>query len=76
MVLAAEGDAYFAAGRYIQAAQAYAQSSKGFEEVVLRFVDKDERDALRVFLVSKLERLKKSVRLRPVSGYSILNLDC
>ncbi|GAA5866874.1 hypothetical protein JCM3774_004586 [Rhodotorula dairenensis] len=60
VVLAAEGDAYFAAGRYIQAAQAYAQSSKGFEEVVLRFVDKNERDALRVFLVAKLERLKKT----------------
>ncbi|GAA5965015.1 hypothetical protein JCM8115_005683 [Rhodotorula mucilaginosa] len=59
-VLAAEADAYFAAGRFIQAAQAYAQSSKGFEEVVLRFVDKNERDALRVFLVAKLERLKKS----------------
>ncbi|GAA5992074.1 hypothetical protein JCM10908_000728 [Rhodotorula pacifica] len=59
-VLAAEADAYFAAGRFIQAAQAYAQSSKGFEEVVLRFVDKHERDALRVYLVAKLEKLKKS----------------
>jgi hypothetical protein len=65
-VLAAEADAYFAAGRFIQAAQAYAQSSKGFEEVVLRFVDKNERDALRVFLVAKLERLKKSVRVGPI----------
>ncbi|BGP21553.1 tethering complex subunit [Rhodotorula toruloides] len=59
-VLAAEADSYFSAGRYIQSAQAYAQSSKPFEEVVLRFVDKDERDALRYFLVAKLERLKRS----------------
>ncbi|GAA5995221.1 tethering complex subunit PEP3 [Rhodotorula paludigena] len=59
-VLAAEADSYFAAGRYIQSAQAYAQSSKGFEEVVLRFVEKDERDALRYFLVAKLERLKRT----------------
>lgn len=66
-VLAAEADAYFAAGRFIQAAQAYAQSSKGFEEVVLRFVDENERDALRVFLVAKLERLEKSVRVGPIS---------
>lgn len=63
-VLAAEADSYFSAGRYIQSAQAYAQSSKPFEEVVLRFVDKDERDALRYFLVAKLERLKRSVRSR------------
>ena len=42
---------------------------------MLRFVDRNERDALRVFLVAKLERLKKSVRywsdlcpLREVNG--------
>lgn len=71
-VLAAEADSYFSAGRYIQSAQAYAQSSKPFEEVVLRFVDKDERDALRYFLVAKLERLKRSVRAR--SRFSLVAL--
>ncbi|GAA6046606.1 hypothetical protein JCM3770_006235 [Rhodotorula araucariae] len=59
-VLAAEADSYFAAGKFIQAAQAYAQSSKSFEEVVLRFVERDERDALRYYLVAKLERLKRT----------------
>ena len=59
-VLAAEADAYFAAGRFIPSAQSYAQSSKPFEEVVLRFVDKGERDALRYYLVAKLERLKRT----------------
>ncbi|GAA5923143.1 tethering complex subunit PEP3 [Sporobolomyces koalae] len=59
-VLAAEADSYFAAGRYIQSAQSYAQSSKSFEEVVLRFVDKNERDALRYYLVAKLERLRRT----------------
>jgi hypothetical protein len=48
-------------GRYIQSAQCYAQSSKSFEEVVLRFVDKNERDALRYYLVAKLERLRRTV---------------
>jgi hypothetical protein len=62
-VLAAEADAYFASGRYIQSAQCYAQSSKAFEEVVLRFVDKNERDALRYYLGAKLERLRRTVRL-------------
>lgn len=60
-VLAAEADHYFSLGRYIQSAQCYAQSSKSFEEVVLRFVDKNERDALRYYLVAKLERLRRTV---------------
>ncbi|KAK4050478.1 tethering complex subunit [Microbotryomycetes sp. JL221] len=59
-VLAAEADAYFESGRYIQSAQSYAQSSRTFEDVVLRFVDKNERDALRYYLVARLERLKKT----------------
>jgi tetratricopeptide (TPR) repeat protein len=62
IVNAAQGDAYFTQGRYIQSAEAYAQSTKSFEEVVLRFTDKDERDALRYYLVRCLERLKKNVR--------------
>lgn len=61
-VLAAEADSHFAAGKFIQAAQAYAQSSTSFEEVVLRFVERDERDALRYYLGAKLERLKRTVR--------------
>ncbi|GAA5932223.1 hypothetical protein JCM3775_001164 [Rhodotorula graminis] len=59
-VLAAEADSHFAAGKFIQAAQAYAQSSKSFEEVVLRFVERDERDALRYYLSARLERLKRT----------------
>lgn len=52
-------------GRFIQAAQCYAQSSKPFEEVVLSFVDKNERDALRYYLVAKLERLRRSASPAP-----------
>ena len=60
-VYAAQADAYFSQGRYIQSAEAFAQSSKPFEEVVLRFIEKEERDALRYYLVRGLERLKKNV---------------
>ncbi|KAM0793369.1 hypothetical protein ACM66B_000824 [Microbotryomycetes sp. NB124-2] len=59
-VLAAEAEAYFASNRFIQSAQAFAQSSRNFEDVVLKFVDKNERDALRYYLVARLERLKKT----------------
>jgi hypothetical protein len=47
--------------KYIPAAQIYAQCSKPFEEVVLGFIDRGERDALRYYLISRLERLKRQV---------------
>ncbi|KAF8525048.1 Pep3/Vps18/deep orange family-domain-containing protein [Hysterangium stoloniferum] len=59
-VLARQADAHFDAGRYIQSAQCYAQSSKSFEEVTLRFIDVGERDALRYYLISRLERTRKT----------------
>lgn len=62
VVLSAQGDRFLKEGRHIQAAQSYAQSfTRTFEEVVLRFLDVDARDALRYYLVTRLERLKKSV---------------
>ncbi len=61
-VLSAQANAYFKEARYFQAAQCYAQCSTTFEEVVLRFLDVGERDALRSYLISRLERTKKAVR--------------
>ncbi|KZT41330.1 hypothetical protein SISSUDRAFT_1042912 [Sistotremastrum suecicum HHB10207 ss-3] len=60
LVLASQANAFFLEGRYIQSAQSYAQSSTPFEEVVLRFLDAKERDALRYYLVARLERTKKT----------------
>lgn len=60
-VLSFQGDRFFAEGKYIQAAQAYAQTfMRAFEEIVLRFTDADQRDALRYYLVLRLERLDKN----------------
>ena len=61
LVNAALADKYFQEGKFIQAAQCYAQSSRGFEEVALAFGDAGENDALRYFLVCRLERLPKTV---------------
>ncbi|KAG6862426.1 hypothetical protein C0995_011866 [Termitomyces sp. Mi166 len=58
-VLSAQADAYFSDGRYFQAAQCYAQCSNTFEEVSLKFLDAGERDALRSYLISRLERTRK-----------------
>ena len=66
--MTAQAHAYFADGRYFQAAQAYAQCSVTFEEVSLKFLDVGERDALRSYLISRLERTKRTVS-------SLLSLD-
>lgn len=61
VILGRQADLYFAQRKYIQSAQVYAQSTtKPFESVVLKFVEVDERDALRYYLSARLERSKKS----------------
>jgi hypothetical protein len=48
----------------LQAAKTYAECSRSFEFVALRFVDADEKDGLRVYLSERLARLDKNVSLR------------
>ncbi|KAL4070829.1 Pep3/Vps18/deep orange family-domain-containing protein [Scleroderma citrinum] len=60
LVLSAQAKAFFDEGRSFQAAQCYAQCSVPFEEVTLKFLDAGERDALRSYLISRLERTKKT----------------
>ncbi|TPX36548.1 hypothetical protein SmJEL517_g01238 [Synchytrium microbalum] len=59
-IATAQADYYFAQQRYALSATYYAQSkSVPFEDVVLRFLAKNERDALKVFLLSKLQRMPR-----------------
>ncbi|KAJ3569421.1 hypothetical protein NP233_g5052 [Leucocoprinus birnbaumii] len=58
--MTAQADSFFKDGRYFQAAGCYAQCSTTFEEVVLKFLDAGERDALRSYLISRLERTRKT----------------
>ncbi|KAI0051712.1 hypothetical protein FA95DRAFT_1675740 [Auriscalpium vulgare] len=58
-VISAQAHTYFKEGRYFQAAQSYAQCSVPFEEVTLKFLDANERDALRSYLGSRLERTRR-----------------
>ena len=62
-VTSAQAQAYFDQGRYFQAAHCYSQSSVSFEDVALKFLDIGERDSLRSYLVSRLERTRKGVSL-------------
>ncbi len=59
-VLASQANALFDEARYFNAAQCYAQTSITFEEVTLKFLDVGERDALRSYLISRLERTRKT----------------
>ena len=61
IVISAQAQAYFDQGRYFQAAHCYSQSSVSFEDVALKFLDVGERDSLRSYLVSRLERTQKGV---------------
>lgn len=63
LILSAQANNLFTEGRYFQAAQSYAQCSATFEEVTLKFLDVGERDSLRSYLISRLERTKKTVRV-------------
>lgn len=47
---------------YTNAAKCYAQAQVSFEEVALKFIQVDERQALRMFLLKKLDSLKNQVR--------------
>ncbi|KAN0100510.1 Pep3/Vps18/deep orange family domain containing protein [Tylopilus felleus] len=59
-VLSVQAHAFFEEKRYFQAAQCYTQCSVSFEEVTLKFLDVGERDALRSYLISRLERTRKT----------------
>ncbi|KAF9569895.1 DigA protein [Agrocybe pediades] len=59
-ILLAQANSYFDNGQYFQAAQSYAHCSATFEEVALKFLDAGERDSLRSYLISRLERTRKS----------------
>lgn len=59
IVRSRQGDALYDEGKYLLSARAYAESSRSFEFVTLRFVDADERDALRAYLIGRLDKLDK-----------------
>ena len=59
-VAIASGDYLVSKGQFLEAASVYGKSSKPFEQVALTFIDQDEQDALRKYLLTKLSTYKKS----------------
>ncbi|KAF2457272.1 Pep3/Vps18/deep orange family-domain-containing protein [Lineolata rhizophorae] len=59
-VATASGDYLVGKGQFQEAALVYGRSTKPFEQVALTFIDNDEQDALRKYLLTKLQHLKKT----------------
>ncbi|WAR03107.1 VPS18-like protein, partial [Mya arenaria] len=57
-VLTKQAEFLFNERRYLEAAEMYAQTENSFEEIALKFIRLDDRDALRRLLHKKLESLK------------------
>ncbi|TDH68068.1 hypothetical protein CCR75_004272 [Bremia lactucae] len=56
-VLTAQADKLFEKGAYDRAAVLYAKTTRSFEEVALKFLEKETRDSLLLFLLQKLKSL-------------------
>ena len=65
-VATASGDYLSSTGQYLEAASVWGKSSKAFEEVCLSLVDNGQDDALRKYLLTKLDSYKKSSYMQRV----------
>lgn len=57
-VLIKEADMLFENGHYETSAQRYAETQSNFEEICLKLIEKNQQDALKLYLRSKLDTLK------------------
>uniref|UniRef100_A0AAY4AWJ0 Vacuolar protein sorting-associated protein 18 homolog n=1 Tax=Denticeps clupeoides TaxID=299321 RepID=A0AAY4AWJ0_9TELE len=60
MVLAKEAEHCFQNKRYLESAKCYALTQNYFEEIALKFIEAKQEDALKEFLLKKLNSLKAS----------------
>jgi hypothetical protein len=58
------GDYLMGKANFVEAAAVYGQSNKPFEEVALSFIDNDQPDALRKYLLSKLSLSKRTAAMQ------------
>ena len=62
MVLAREAEHCFQNKRYLESAKCYALTQNYFEEIALKFIEAKQEDALKEFLLKKLNNLKPGER--------------
>jgi len=60
LILTKQAEQLFSEGRWVESAMHYAKTKCSFEEVTLKFMDLEEKNALKNYLKKKLETLKWS----------------
>jgi len=63
-VLTKEAEGLFASKNYMHSAKIYAETQTSFEEVALKFIALEDKDALKQFLMHKLNTLKSSEKMQ------------
>ena len=63
-VLTKEAEHLFASKKYLQSAKVYAETQTSFEEVALKFISLEDKDALKQFLMHKLNTMKSSEKMQ------------
>uniref|UniRef100_A0A8C8FPF5 Vacuolar protein sorting-associated protein 18 homolog n=1 Tax=Oncorhynchus tshawytscha TaxID=74940 RepID=A0A8C8FPF5_ONCTS len=79
MVLAKEAEHCFQDKRYLESAKCYALTQNYFEEIALKFIEAKQEEALKEFLLKKLNNLKQSEKTQItllVTWLTELYLNC
>ena len=63
-VLTKEAEHLFASRKYLDSAKVYAETQTSFEEIALKFIALEDKDALKQFLMHKLNTLKSTEKMQ------------
>jgi len=63
-VLTKEAEHLFADKKYLDSAKVYAETQTSFEQVALKFISLEDKDALKQFLMQRLHSLKSSEKMQ------------
>lgn len=64
----AHADQLFSKRHFIASAKYYAMTHISFEQAALKFITRNEKDALRVYLLAKLRQLEDNVSQKAIEG--------
>lgn len=71
----AQADQLFSKGHFIASAKYYAMTRISFEQAALKFITRNEKDALRVYLLAKLRQLEDNVSKATRGGGQSTEID-
>lgn len=71
-----QAEYYFKEKKFHEAAVLFSQSQLSFEEVTLKFIQVNRKDALKTFLLKKLETLNQKVRKVHILASKMILFKC